>query len=221
MLQALRDLPVEIIQVTSDEGRGLINHTIKGLNAHHSSDCFHVLHEIGRGTSGALASAVKKAEKEYETTVKQTQKQVELKENYGDGSLRCDMYEIFVGTVIGVLVHRMLDSLRDIDGSGPKGQICRHYDPQIILSVITYWGTIPSYDNKPKRPPGRRPDFEKKIELAKENEDQAKSNFSTSATITRHSTSSGTGSFSCNTNAARSGNAFRLFCRTLHSRREP
>ena len=117
VLQALRDLPVEVIQVASDEGRGLINHTIKGLNAHHSSDCFHVPHEIGKGTSGALASAVKKAEKEYETTVKQTQKKIDLKENY---------------------------------------------------------------DNQPKRPPGRRPGFEKKIELAKENEHQAKSNLEVS-----------------------------------------
>jgi len=101
----------------SVEGRGLINHTIKGLNAHHSSDCFHVPHEIGKGTSGALASAVKKAEKEYETIVKQSQKEVDLKENY---------------------------------------------------------------DNQPKRPPGRRPGFEKKIKLAKENEHQAKSNLEVS-----------------------------------------
>jgi len=117
VLQALRDLPVEVIQVASDEGRGLINHTIKGLNAHHSSDCFHVPHEIGKGTSGALASAVKKAEKKYETIVKQSQKEVDLKENY---------------------------------------------------------------DNQPKRPPGRRPGFEKKIKLAKENEHQAKSNLEVS-----------------------------------------
>ena len=91
----------------------MINHTIKGLNAHHSSDCFHVPHEIGKGTSGALASAVKKAQKEYESSVKQTQKQVNLEEKY---------------------------------------------------------------DNQPKRPPGRRPDFEKKIELTKDKQDQAQSN---------------------------------------------
>ena len=113
VLQALKDLPVQVIQVTSDEGRGLINHTIKGLNAHHSSDCFHVPHEIGKGTSGALASAVKKAENEYESSIKQTQKQVSLEEKY---------------------------------------------------------------DNQPKRPPGRRPDFEKKIELTKDKQDQAQSN---------------------------------------------
>lgn len=113
VLQGLKDLPVQVIQVTSDEGRGLINHTIKGLNAHHSSDCFHVPHEIGKGTSGALASAVKKAENEYESSVKQTRKQVSLEEKY---------------------------------------------------------------DNQPKRPPGRRPDFEKRIEITKDKQDQAQSN---------------------------------------------
>jgi transcriptional regulator with XRE-family HTH domain len=113
VLQALKGLPIEVIQVTSDEARGLINHTIKGLNARHSSDLFHVLHEIGKGTSGALASAIKREEKEYETAVKQTQKEASLKE---------------------------------------------------------------TYDNRAKRPPGRRPGFEEKIEIAKAKEDQAKSN---------------------------------------------
>ena len=108
--EALYDLPVEVIQVASDEGRGLINHITKGLKAHHSSDCFHVSHEIGKGTSGALASVVKKAEKEYETAVKQTQERTDLKENY---------------------------------------------------------------DNQLTRPRGRRPHFEKKIELASEREVQA------------------------------------------------
>jgi len=111
--QALKGLNVEVIQVTSDEGRGLINHTIKGLNAHHSSDCFHVPHEIGKGTSGALAAAIKKVKKEYEMAVKQTAKEIRLKEKY---------------------------------------------------------------DNRPKRLPGRRPDFEKKINLAETQENQAKSN---------------------------------------------
>jgi hypothetical protein len=30
VLEALKDLPAQVIQVASDEGRGLINHTIKG-----------------------------------------------------------------------------------------------------------------------------------------------------------------------------------------------
>ena len=111
--EALRDLPVKVIQVVSDEARGLINHTIKGLKAHHSSDSFHVSYEIGKGTSGPLAAVVKKAEKQYESAAKQTQTQIHLKE---------------------------------------------------------------SYDNQPKRPRGRRPHFEQKVELASENERQAQAN---------------------------------------------
>ena len=37
--QALNDLPVEVIQVTSDEGRGLINHTIKGPKRETRNPC--------------------------------------------------------------------------------------------------------------------------------------------------------------------------------------
>jgi hypothetical protein len=86
--EGLEGLPVQVIQVTSDQARGLINHTTKGLDAHHSSDCFHVTYEIGKGTSGALASAVKKAEKQYELCVKQTQKQVSKQQNYDNQSKR-------------------------------------------------------------------------------------------------------------------------------------
>lgn len=112
MFEALEDFPVKVIQVTSDEGRGLINHTIKGLNAHHSSDCFHVPHEIGKGTSGSLSSAVKKAKKEYEIAVKQAEKEASLKEKN---------------------------------------------------------------DTQLKRPPGRRPNFEKNIELAEMHKGQVQS----------------------------------------------
>ncbi len=86
--EGLEGLPVQVIQVTSDQARGLINHATKGLDAHHSSDCFHVAYEIGKGTSGALAAAVKKAEKHYEASVQQTQKQVSKQQNYDNQSKR-------------------------------------------------------------------------------------------------------------------------------------
>jgi hypothetical protein len=60
---SLHGLPVEVIQVTSDEGSGLKNHILKGLGVHHSSDCFHVSYEISKGTSGALNAKIKQAEK--------------------------------------------------------------------------------------------------------------------------------------------------------------
>lgn len=68
--------------LVSDEAKGLLNHTTKGLKAHHSPDCFHVSHEIGKGTSGALAGAIRKAEKQVKTAAKQTQKEIQLKERY-------------------------------------------------------------------------------------------------------------------------------------------
>ncbi|MFN2197107.1 MAG: DUF6399 domain-containing protein, partial [Anaerolineales bacterium] len=69
---ALGNLPIKVMQITSDEGRSLISHARKGLKVHHSSDCFHVIYEIGKGTSGALMSKVKNAEKEVEEAARQS-----------------------------------------------------------------------------------------------------------------------------------------------------
>ncbi len=82
IIQALSGLPVQVIQVTSDEGRGLINHVTKGLKVHHSPDIFHVPYEISKGTSGALCSLVKQAEKELFKAQKKSQKQKDVKERY-------------------------------------------------------------------------------------------------------------------------------------------
>ena len=108
---AIENLPVEVIQVASDEGRSLISHALKGLKVHHSPDCFHVIYEIGKGTCGALAAQVKKAEKEYEKTIQQTVRVESEKE---------------------------------------------------------------TFDNLEKRPQGRRPNFEKRIEQAKQKQQGAK-----------------------------------------------
>ena len=80
--EALTGLPVEVIQVTSDEGSGLINHVKKGLKAHHSPDLFHVPHEISKGTSVALSSKIKKAEKAHEKAGKETRKQKNLRDRF-------------------------------------------------------------------------------------------------------------------------------------------
>lgn len=76
-------LPIEVIQVNSDLAMGLINHAKKGLGVHHSPDVFHVSHEIVKGTSVALSSLVKKAQKAYEETQAQT-KQEKLKQEQYD-----------------------------------------------------------------------------------------------------------------------------------------
>jgi hypothetical protein len=86
--KALEGLPVEVIQVASDEGRSLISHALKCLKVHHSPDCFHVIYEIGKGTCGALMSKVKKAEKEYEKAVKQIQQIEQKKESFDSADKR-------------------------------------------------------------------------------------------------------------------------------------
>lgn len=80
--QALSDLPVKVVQCTSDEAKGLIHHATKGLKGHHSPDVFHVMHEISKGTSAALTSKIKSAEKEHEKCIKETCKVLKDKEEF-------------------------------------------------------------------------------------------------------------------------------------------
>lgn len=59
--EATEGLRVEIIQSTSDEGKGLLRHVETDLGVHHSPDVFHVQHEVVKGISAALASKARKA----------------------------------------------------------------------------------------------------------------------------------------------------------------
>lgn len=56
--EALRGLSVKVIQSTSDEARGIVNHVKQHLRAHHSPDIFHVQQDITRGTSAAMGAKV-------------------------------------------------------------------------------------------------------------------------------------------------------------------
>ncbi len=55
MQNALKDLPVTVIQSTSDEATALLSHAEKCLEAHHSPDLFHPLQDVSRATSLPLA----------------------------------------------------------------------------------------------------------------------------------------------------------------------
>ena len=82
MSEAVDSKPIEIIQSTSDEGRGIIKHVQNGLGAHHAPDVFHVQQEISRATSGSLAGKIRKAEKEVEKAEQKMKKQEATKEQY-------------------------------------------------------------------------------------------------------------------------------------------
>jgi lambda repressor-like predicted transcriptional regulator len=62
MAEAVADLPVQIVQATSDEAKGLLSHARDGLGATHSPDLFHIQHEIGKGTQPALRARAREAE---------------------------------------------------------------------------------------------------------------------------------------------------------------
>lgn len=108
--EALAGLPVKVFQVTSDQGSGLLNHVKNGLGVHQSPDIFHVSYEIGKGTSGPLASKIRRAERALLTEEKQVEKIY--------NKMRC-------------------------------------------------------YDDNERRPKGRRPDFEKKLNLAEKEREHA------------------------------------------------
>jgi hypothetical protein len=62
--QALKGLPVEVVQITSDDARALVKHAKESLGVHHSPDLFHPQQDISRATSLTLGRNVADAEKD-------------------------------------------------------------------------------------------------------------------------------------------------------------
>lgn len=64
--EAIQGLSVKVIQSTSDEARGIVNHVEQHLGAHHSPDIFHVQQDITRGTSAAMGAKVRSLQKQLD-----------------------------------------------------------------------------------------------------------------------------------------------------------
>ena len=79
MQEATKNLPVQIIQSTSDEGTGILHHVKKGLGAHHSPDVFHIQHEVVKGTSGSLSKKTQKARKTLEKAAEEANRCIDRK----------------------------------------------------------------------------------------------------------------------------------------------
>ena len=80
--EAIENKPIEIIQSTSDEGRGIISHVKNGIGAHHAPDVFHVQQEVSRAVSGSLAGKVRQAETDVKASEQEVRKQEKKKEVY-------------------------------------------------------------------------------------------------------------------------------------------
>jgi hypothetical protein len=68
---ALGDWPVEIRQVTADDGRALSHHIKEALEVHHTSDLFHIQQDGVQATSAGLARRTRQAEKAREQAQEQ------------------------------------------------------------------------------------------------------------------------------------------------------
>ncbi len=75
MAEALKELPVQVIQSTSDEAQAIRCHVEPTLGAHHSPDLFHVQQEVVKGTAGALAAKTRQAEQALATATRERERQ--------------------------------------------------------------------------------------------------------------------------------------------------
>jgi hypothetical protein len=78
-------LPVEVIQVTSAQAKGLIACARDGLEAQHSPDLFHGQRALSRATSLPRARQVEAAQKEVDRVVAHTQEQRQRQQDYQRG----------------------------------------------------------------------------------------------------------------------------------------
>jgi hypothetical protein len=83
--QALAGLPVEVIQVTSDQAKGLLACARDGLQAQHTPDLFHVQRELSKATGLALHRQVEAAQKEVDRARSHAQAQRQRQQDYQRG----------------------------------------------------------------------------------------------------------------------------------------
>ena len=79
---AMAGLPVEVVQSTSDEGRGIRHHVEEDLGVHHSPDVFHVQHDLFKGTGVILANQKKRAENAADEARREVDQKEAEKEDY-------------------------------------------------------------------------------------------------------------------------------------------
>lgn len=82
MEKSLDGLPVNIIQATSDEAKGLLSHAAKGLGVHHSPDLFHGQREINKGIAPALSSLNRQVEHRLDVAKRETESQINERDQY-------------------------------------------------------------------------------------------------------------------------------------------
>jgi hypothetical protein len=114
MEAATKELAVNIVQSTSDEGRGILCHVKSHLGAHHAPDLFHVQHEIVKGTSAVLASKKKKAQIALDQADKQVERSIKKKQDYGKAQ-RGPGQPLDFDKRVEVAEQKRIEAQRDLD----------------------------------------------------------------------------------------------------------
>jgi hypothetical protein len=86
--QTLQGLPVEVVQVTSDQAKGLVACAREGLEAQHTPDLFHGQRDLSRATSLPLERQVATAQKELDQARAHTEIQRQRQQDYQQGPRR-------------------------------------------------------------------------------------------------------------------------------------
>ena len=74
MENALKGMPVKVIQSVGDEAKSLVKHVKVGLEAHHSPDTFHIQQEVTKAGSAQLKLKIKRDTENLEKLSKKTKK---------------------------------------------------------------------------------------------------------------------------------------------------
>ena len=82
---AIGEMPIEVVQSTSDEARGICRHVKEDLGVHHSPDLLHVQAEVVKATSAPLASKTRQTQKGLEEAEKAVNRHKGEKEAYLQG----------------------------------------------------------------------------------------------------------------------------------------
>lgn len=83
--EATADLAVELVQVTSDQARGIVAHVRGGLGVHWGPDLFHVQREVSQATALRLNSQVRQCGELLAKSKREVEEQIERREAYRRG----------------------------------------------------------------------------------------------------------------------------------------
>jgi hypothetical protein len=83
--EATADLAVDVVQVTSDQARGILAHVRGGLGAHPGPDLFHVQRELSQATALRLSSQVRQCGEALTKAKDKTSEQLQRCEAYRRG----------------------------------------------------------------------------------------------------------------------------------------